>query len=309
MPDQNPGILFIFLLILYFFKPFGAQSQPMEEIYLYDSTTHIEEKLAKETKVYDENSQITHIGKVQVPRLLVYRPSSPCGTGIIVCPGGGYRRYNVQNTEYIADRLTKVGITVFVLLSRLPDEKPMPERSIRSLQDVQAAFRLIRSRATEFGLSKNNIGLWGSSAGGHLAAMAATHFTTSYSKTEAAEGLRPDFLILAWPVISFRSNLVHKGSMHRLLGESPTEEQISYFSPDEAVDADTPPAFLVHAGDDPAVPAGNSIQFYEALQRNNVPAELHIYQSGGHGFGIAPNVPYSWIEQLKNWLAHRNLIE
>ena len=184
----------------------------------------------------------------------------------------------------------------------------MPDKALLGIRDVQEAFRLVRSRINEWGLSPDKIGLWGSSAGGHLAAMAATHFSTSLIQETDSAILRPDFLILAWPVISFRPELVHKGSMKNLLGENPAEEQIGYFSPDERVGSSTPVTFLVHAGDDTSVPVGNSISFYQALKKSNVPAELHIYEKGGHGFGIAPDIEDSWMNVLESWLISRKLL-
>jgi acetyl esterase/lipase len=137
--------------------------------------------------------------------------------------------------------------------------------------------------------------------------MAATHYSQSFVAGEDTSGLHPDFLILAWPVVSFRPELVHKGSMKNLLGDKPSEEDIAFYSPNEWVDETTPPTFLVHAADDASVPVGNSICFFEALKKSNVPAELHIYESGGHGFGVAPDVQDSWISQLELWLRKRNL--
>jgi len=139
---------------------------------------------------------------------------------------------NVENTRFIAHRLNTIGITVFVLVYRLPVNNSTPSRPVVALQDVQAAIRMVRGNAAEWGLLPDKIGLWGSSAGGHLAAMAATHHSTSFLPDNDATGLRPDFLILAWPVISFRPGLVHKGSMNNLLGLTATEEQIAFNSPD-----------------------------------------------------------------------------
>ncbi len=262
-----------------------------------------------EEKTFDGKGNLTHLSGYVTPRLLVYKPQNPCGTGIIICPGGGYARLNVENTRFIADRLTKMGITVFVLIYRLPVNDSSARKSVAALQDVQAAFRIVRRRAKEWRLSDGKLGLWGSSAGGHLAAMAATHYSTSYVLGADTAGLRPDFLILAWPVISFRQDIAHNGSVKNLLGNNITEEQRTGYSSDEWVNIKTPPTFLVHASDDPTVQAANSIRFYEALKKAEVPAELHIYERGGHGFGLAPDVQDSWIGQLELWLRRRNFIK
>ncbi|OFX28897.1 MAG: hypothetical protein A2W90_08520 [Bacteroidetes bacterium GWF2_42_66] len=299
------AILTILVVGFFFVQPCNAQ--PVE-IPLYDNNSGIKKDSQSENRRYNPAGELTHISSVAVPRLLVYKPESPCGTGIIICPGGGYSNLNVENTRFVANRLNRMGITVFVLVYRLPVNLLSPDKSIASLQDVQASFRLVRSRLAEWGLLSDRIGLWGSSAGGHLAAMAATHYSTSYVSGADTSGLRPDFLVLTFPVVSFRPGLVHKGSMKNLLGENPDEQQIAYYSPDEWVNTRTPVAFIVHANDDKSVSACNSIRFYEALKKAGVPAELHIYENGGHGFGIAPDVGDSWFSQLEIWLKGRGLI-
>jgi acetyl esterase/lipase len=298
-------ILIIFVLGFFFGQPCNAQ--PVE-IPLCDNNSSINKDSRSENRIYNQAGELTHISSVAIPRLMVYKPDRICGTAIIICPGGGYRRLNVENTRFIANRLTRMGIIVFVLVYRLPADIVSPDKSIAALQDVQTAFRIIRDKAAEWGLSPDKIGLWGSSAGGHLAAMAATHHSTSYVAESDTTGLRPDFLVLAWPVISFRPDLVNKGSMENLLGKNPSELQVADYSPDECVNGSTPPAFIVHADDDPTVKSGNSIRFYEALKKAGIPAELHIYEKGGHGFGIAPDVSDSWMSQLEVWLKNRGLI-
>ncbi len=298
---------FLTILAVGFFFVQPCNSQPVE-IPLYSNNPYINKDIKSENRIYNQAGELTHISNVAIPRLLVYKPDSVCGTAIIICPGGGYSRLNVENTRFVANRLNRMGITVFVLVYRLPADISTSDKSIASLQDVQAAFLLVRDRAEEWGLASDRIGLWGGSAGGHLAAMAATHYTTSYVFGADTSMLRPDFLVLTWPVISFRSGLVNKSSMKNLLGENPDEQQIAYYSHDEWVNTRTPVTFIVHANDDKSVSACNSIRFYEALKKAGVPAELHIYEKGGHGFGIAPDVQNSWFSQLEIWLKGRNLI-
>ena len=281
-------------------------AQPNTEILLYKNNPELNRIIESENKIFDQNGKITHYSNVSAPRLLIYMPKNPNGMGIIVCPGGGYKRLNVLNTEYIAKRLNKIGITVFVLVHRLPVDKNVnQDREFVALQDVQTAINMVRFNAGGWNLNPTQIGLWGSSAGGHLAATATVHHSTSFSKETEGANLCPDFLILAWPVISFRDEIVHKGSMINLLGENPTQKQIFYFSAEEWVDHSTPPTFLVHASDDTTVPAENSIRFYKALVKNNISAELHIYEKGGHGFGIAPDAGTTWFSELEKWLKNR----
>jgi acetyl esterase/lipase len=291
---------FIFISFLLLSKMIFAQN--FEEVPLYN-------KLSKdnpdEIKEFDKQGNLTHVSGTVSPRLLVFRPDSISGTGLIVCPGSGYIRMNIENTRFIANRLNKLGITVFVLVHRLPSANMGQERSVAALKDLQSAIHLVRQRAGDWGLSPDKIGVWGSSAGGHLAAMAGTHFSKKLIKVKEEISLRPDFLILAWPVISFRPELVHKGSMINLLGENPSQEEIAYFSADERVDETTPITFLVHAADDGSVPFKNSIRFFEALRKAGVNSELHIYEKGGHtAFRLAPEIPDkdSWVTQLGIWL-------
>jgi len=299
-------ITIVEIILLFIFQ--SVIGQDVSEIKLYKNKSGFISERSKEIKQYDKSNRLTHISGDVVPRLLIYKPTKANGTSIIVCPGGGYSKMNVENTRYIAERFNRLGITAFVLLYRLPINDTTSIKSIAALQDVQQAFRIVRGNALQWGLSPYKIGLWGSSAGGHLAAMAATHSSIAFLSGAGTSGLRPDFLILAWPVISFREGLVHKGSMKNLLGKNPSEEQIAFYCPDEWVDENTPPTFLVNAEDDKSVPVGNSICFFKALKKSNVPAELHIYENGGHGFGIAPEIKDSWFSQLENWLRNRNLI-
>ncbi|GAB3704845.1 alpha/beta hydrolase [Spirosoma flavus] len=261
-----------------------------------------------EKRTYDAEKRLTALSNVIIPRLIVYRSSSPNGTGIIICPGGGYRNLNTENARFIAQRLNQWGVTAFVLTYRLPADGLMQDRSIGPFQDVQQAFRVVRQRAAEWGIQPNRLGVLGSSAGGHVAAMAATQFTKAFESGKDTTSLRPDFLVLCWPVVSFRPDIAHQGSVKNLLGEHPTEKQLADFSPEEHVTTATPPTFLVHAGDDPTVKFSNSIRFYEALKKVNIPAELHLYEKGGHGFGIKPDLPDSWMTQLEIWLRNRGFL-
>lgn len=284
-------------------------SQNFQEIFLYKDD-EVFTKNHNEIVECDPEGRITHISGDVNPRLFLYSPESPNGTGIIICPGSGYARMGIENSRFIAERLTEMGITVFILAHRLPKNITGPDKSTVALKDLQKAVFLVRQNADTLGLSSQKIGVWGSSAGGHLAAMLATHYDEPLIDV-GNTNLRPDFLILAWPVISFQPGIAHQGSMENLLGKNPDQDKIKYYSADEWVNKYTPQSFLVHAADDRVVPFENSIRFFKALREANVPAELHIYEEGGHtAFGLAPEISNedSWITQLEIWLRNRQLL-
>lgn len=223
------------------------------------------------------------------PRMMVYRPKRPNGAAILLIPGGGYR-YSVLDKEgtEIALPFSRAGITCFVLLYRLPADgwAAGPDAP---LQDAQRAMRIIRGRASGFGIDPQRIAVLGASAGGHLAATLSTGFDRvipAPADPLDAVSARPDFSVLLYPVISLTEPHVHAGSRSELLGPSPTPERLAAYSPNLQVRADTPPAFLVHAYDDGAVPVGNSLLYAEALRAAKVPVEAHLFEEGGHGFGI-----------------------
>ncbi|MGD0200057.1 MAG: alpha/beta hydrolase [Bryobacteraceae bacterium] len=246
------------------------------------------------------------------PSLTIYLPSQERanGTAVVVCPGGGYAHLSMDHEgRQIAEWLNARGIAAFVLKYRLGPRYHHPAM----LQDVQRAVRTVRARAGEFGVAPNRIGVWGFSAGGHLASTAGTHFDPG----DAASGdpiervsSRPDFLILAYPVITMDERYTHQGSRLNLLGENPDPKLVEDLSNDQRVTDQTPPAFLFHTSDDPAVPVENSVRFYEALRKAGVPAEMHIYEHGRHGLGLAQQDPAlsTWPSLLENWLKSRGLL-
>lgn len=241
---------------------------------------------------------------VSVPSLLMYSPEKGTanGTTIIVCPGGGYASLVMKKEGYrMAEYLTKLGITVFILKYRLPDNRIMPDKSIGPLQDAQRAIQLVRENSAKWGLDARKIGMMGFSAGGHLVASAGTHFTTPLIENKLNTSLRPDFMVLIYPLISFQKNLLHPGSLNRLLGEKPEPDKVKLFSNELQVTSQTPPTFLTHASDDVKVNVLNSVVFYEALQNAKVPSEMHLYSKGGHGFGSSPTLD-EWMMRCENWL-------
>lgn len=232
------------------------------------------------------------------------------GTAVVVCPGGGYVNLAMDHEgEQIAEWLNELGISAFVLKYRLGPRYHHPVQ----LNDAQRAIRIVRSRAKEFGVAPDRIGIWGFSAGGHLASTAATHFDAG--KAGAGNPIdrassRPDFAILAYPVISF-IEFPHVGSRSNLLGENYDPKLAEFLSNDRQVTPETPPTFLFHTNEDSGVPPENSVLFYLALRKAEVPAELHIYEKGRHGVGLAPDDPVlsSWPDRLADWLKIRGLLE
>jgi acetyl esterase/lipase len=225
------------------------------------------------------------------------------GAAIIVFPGGGYSHLSdVKEGSAVAEWLNSLGVTAFVLKYRLGMRYHAPA----PLQDATRAIRIVRSRAKEWNLDPNRIGILGFSAGGHLAASLGTHFDGGDPKAkEEVEqaSSRPDLMVLLYPVITM-GELTHAGSKKNLLGDNPTPELIKNNSTELWVTKDTPPTFLAHAVADPAVPVENSLLFVEALRKAGVPFEMHLYEKGPHGFGLAPTDPVlaTWTQHCADWL-------
>jgi acetyl esterase/lipase len=244
------------------------------------------------------------------PTVTLFRARQPSGASIVVAPGGGYGAL-ASNHEgrQVANYLNAAGITVFVLKYRLGPKYRHPIE----LGDAQRAIRLVRSRAQEFSIVPDRIGFMGFSAGGHLAATAGTHFdggNASSSDPIERVSSRPDYLVLAYPVVSFTPAIAHAGSVRNLLGDSPPPALIEELSNEKHVTAQTPPTFLFHTTADAAVPVENSIEFYLAARKAKVPVEMHIFENGPHGVGLAMNDPAlsEWPTLLMNWLRARGLL-
>jgi acetyl esterase/lipase len=252
---------------------------------------------------YVEKKEHDFIYKVSTPTLTVYKPQQANGTAIIICPGGGYGLLAMGHEgNAVAKRLAGLGITAFVLKYRLPNDAVMVDKSTGPLQDALQALYLLRKNASLWKIDAGKIGIMGFSAGGHLAASVSTHYNDLKISNEENISLRPDFSVLIYPVISF-GPYTHAGSKNSLLGNAPTEAQIRYFSNELQVNSQTPPTFLVHANDDPTVNVLNSLMYNEALAKNKVKAEMHIYQGGGHGFGMNNKTTKDeWFDRLVEWL-------
>jgi acetyl esterase/lipase len=246
------------------------------------------------------------------PTLTIYRPWGPdlSGTSVIVAPGGGYE-FLADNHEgrQVANWFNAMGVTAFVLKYRLGPRYHHPIE----LGDAQRAIRMVRSRAKEFDVSPDRIGMMGFSAGGHLASTAATHFDSG--KPEAADPIdhassRPDFVILGYPVITFETPYAHGGSAKNLLGDNPDPKLVQELSNELHVTPQTPPTFLFTTSEDNVVPAENSLNFYLALHKAGVPAEIHVFEKGPHGVGLDLGSPTlaEWPVLLANWLRERGLL-
>lgn len=247
------------------------------------------------------------IRRVVNPTLTIFTAPAETATGaaVIICPGGGYTRLAIDNEgEGVVRWLNKAGITAAILKYRLPNDTIMKDKSVAPLQDLQQAVRVLRKNAKDFYVNGNKIGVIGFSAGGHLAATLATRFDDIIYETEKISA-RPDFTILVYPVISMRPDITHKGSSDCLLGKNPSKELIEKFSNELNVGKNTPPAFLVHAQDDKSVPVQNSIEYFTALKKYDIPAELHVFTVGGHGFGLAAGrktTVSQWPDECLKWL-------
>ena len=244
------------------------------------------------------------------PSLTIFLPTQPVGTAVIVAPGGGYHALamDYEGTQ-IAKWLNGYGIAAFVLRYRLGPTYHHPVE----LMDAQRAIRMVRAQAAAFHVAPNRIGIWGFSAGGHLAATTGTHFdsgsATAADPIDRASS-RPDFLVLAYPVISFTSPFAHKGSLHNLLGDNPDTKLVESLSSELQVTKETPPAFLFSTTADTVVPPENTLLFYQALRKAGVAVEMHVFQNGPHGVGLAEFDPALalWPQLLANWLRVNGLL-
>ncbi len=250
------------------------------------------------------------------PSLTIYLPAKEISTGaaVVICPGGGYGHLAMDHEGHqIAQWFNSFGVAGFILKYRHSRSgagygHPAP------IQDAQRAVRMVRNRAREWGVDPGRIGIIGFSAGGHLASTAGTHFQNRYSEAKDKidqVSCRPDFMILMYPVITFTESYMHRGSRDNLLGKDADAGLIEQFSNEKQVTSETPPTFLVHADDDKAVPPENSIAFYLALRKANVPAEMHIYEKGGHGFGpgAGKGACASWMVRCEEWMEGRGLLD
>ncbi|WP_373496460.1 alpha/beta hydrolase [Aquiflexum sp.] len=248
---------------------------------------------------------ILRISKVTKPTLTAYLPSKEKATGqaVIVCPGGGYTILAASHEgSDVAEEFVKKGIAAFVLKYRLPSDETMIDKTIGPLQDAQQAILMVRENAGKWNIKQDQIGIMGFSAGGHLASTAGTHYNNQTIPNPKGTSLRPDFMILVYPVISFDPEIGHSGSAKNLLGESPTEALRDYYSNEKQVNSLTPPTYFVHAKDD-RVSIQNSYVFEEALKKLNIPVATTYYEEGGHGFGMINRTSeIRWMDEVERWM-------
>ncbi|MBB3061186.1 alpha/beta hydrolase [Microbulbifer rhizosphaerae] len=289
-----------------------ASADAQETIPLYSGEIPNAVEAPDEESVRDPSAKHTFKLKVSRPTLSVYLPDpqQANGTAVIICPGGGYTGLSVvKEGSEVARAFNEMGVAAFVLKYRTPSDRHMTDKATGPLQDAQQALRVVRRNSKKWHVDPDRVGIIGFSAGGHLASTAGTHFDRPVVATWERDNLRPDFMVLVYPVISFTDRQTHVGSRTNLLGPKPPEALTRRYSNELQVTAQTPPTLLVHAGDDRAVPVGNSITFFQALHVQGVPAQLIVYPEGGHGFGLHnPTTPDSWIERCRDWLASRGLL-
>lgn len=249
----------------------------------------------------------TRFEKVTDPSLYVFLPpkEAATGTAVLICPGGGYAMLAFSHEGIaIAKWLNNNGIAGVVLKYRLPSDLIMQDKSIGPLQDAQEALRVIRRNASSWNINPHKIGVIGFSAGGHLASTLSTHFAEKVYPVKDTTSARPDFSILVYPVITMDSSFTHAGSRKNLIGDNPSDEMVRHFSNELQITGMTPPTFMVHSEDDKTVPVKNSLVYYEGLVKNRIPSELHIFQKGGHGYGMAGNqgTQSAWPELCLKWM-------
>ena len=288
------------ILTLIFFC--NLQAQEVIPLYNGDIPNSIPYPMKEVTLNWD--GQFGGYRNISKPTLEIYLPSKEQanGSAVVICPGGGYgmESYRLEGLN-IAKTFINHGTAAFILKYRLPSDSIMPDKSIGPLQDAQQAIKVVRQRCSGWNIEPNKIGIMGFSAGGHLASTAGTHFDTCLVANDKHTSIRPDFMILVYPVISMTDKLTHIGSRKNLLGANPTAEQINFFSNELHVTDQTPPTYLTHTGDDKVVDVDNSIVFYEALRHHNVATEMHLYPKGNHGFVLS--IPTEeWMSPLFLWM-------
>ena len=284
-------------------------SQDVIPLYLDSIPNSIKSPLNEDTLIWD--GQFGGYKNVSNPTLAIYLPGKENSnrSAIIICPGGGYavEAYQDEGVK-IARNFAIHGTTAFILKYRLPSDSMMKNKAIGPLQDAQQSIKLVRERSAEWNIDPKKIGIMGFSAGGHLASSAGTHFNTCLIPNTKNTSTRPDFMILIYPLISMSDQLTHTSSRRYLLGKNPSADMIDFFSNELHVNDQTPPTYLTHTGDDQTVDVNNSIVFYQALIRNKIPAEMHLYPKGDHGFVLS--IPTEeWMQPLFKWMKGNYLIK
>ena len=301
---------FLFILLM----AIALHSSAQRSMPLYSGTiinNKVNEGLRDTARTFiTANGQTGHfLTRIIAPEVYVYLPTTKnTGAAVIICPGGGYSGLAIDHEGHdMARRFANQGIAGIVLKNRMPNPLYVINKSIVPLQDAQRAIQLVRENAKAWKIKPNLIGILGSSAGGHLASTAGTHFATAVIDNPGQTSLRPDFMILNYPVISFADSISHHGSRDNLIRESPNhpldEKLVLLYSNELQVTPSTPPVYITHSYDDPAVPVANSIVFIAACQRNKVPVKSFFYTAGGHGYGMHnPTSPVDWFDDCLAWI-------
>ena len=306
--DLSRKVIFVLLINLSF--TFSAQAQ-QETITLWENgIPGSKSSDAYKEQVDYKNDKINSLSKVTTPEMTVFTPQKANGTAVVICPGGGYLHLAIDKEGFkIGDWFAKHGVTAFVLKYRLPSNVIMQDKMIGPLQDAQRAMRIVRQNATKYNIDTSKVGIMGFSAGGHLASTLSTHYNDSVYDSEPGVSAKPDFSILLYPVISMQEEITHRGSRENLLGKNPEDTLVDFYSNEKQVNSATPITFLIHAADDNVVPVANSINYFTALNANHVKTEMHIYETGGHGFGLGTEeTSNSWPDALALWLKKNDLI-
>ena len=298
---------FYSIILLMMFQSVATAQDTIIPLWPEDKIPNHIETDEKEVQDYKD---ILRISNVQKPTIEIFLPAKSNATGqaMLIFPGGGYHilAYDWEGTD-IAKFLNGKGIAGIVVKYRLPSSKTQIEKHNVPLIDAQRAIRMVRNNAEKWNIKEDQIGIMGFSAGGHLASTLGTHFDERvYESIDAIDeqNARPDFMALIYPVVTFTQTTKHSGSQKALLGTTPDKKLSEHFSNELKVSSETPPTLLIHATDDSSVPVENSLLFFQALKDKGVPATMHIYPKGGHGFSLARKDLHlrSWTEHLFEWM-------
>lgn len=296
------GLIFFVIYLSSVYSVVNSQ----ETIYLYESG-----KIPNSIAV-DNSEQITNgiATNVSIPQLLVFKSQKENSnkTAMLICPGGGYGVLDLRRAFEVAETLSMNGVTSFVLKYRLPDDKWCKDKSTAPIQDAQRAMQIIRQQSDKWNIDPVKVGILGQSAGGHLAACVSYLYDNEFIENKGRVNLRPYFSILIYPVITMDTSYTHMGSRIKLLGRNPANNKQELFSPEKNIKKDAPPTFILHANDDKGVPVENSLMLYKALMNSEIPVDMHLFSSGGHGFnhGFSKN---RWLPLCIEWLTDKGYIK